>query len=153
MPWQRFELIMKKIVIVFLILLNFKNLYSQGKIEVVVDSQLYEIQSQRLKNKKIADSKPDTLVVQGYRLQVFFSNDRKKALKIKDKLIKEFPEYANEVYLLYQSPNYKVRIGNFVKETDAKPLERRLLKHFDNVFIVRDKIVYIKNKISKEPED
>ncbi|NUM30806.1 MAG: SPOR domain-containing protein [Bacteroidetes bacterium] len=144
---------MKKIVIVFLILLNFKNLYSQGKIEVVVDSQLYEIQSQRLKNKKIADSKPDTLVVQGYRLQVFFSNDRKKALKIKDKLIKEFPEYANEVYLLYQSPNYKVRIGNFVKETDAKPLERRLLKHFDNVFIVRDKIVYIKNKISKEPED
>ena len=144
---------MKKIFLILFIFTNVINLYSQGNIEVVADSQLYQIMSKRLENKKIADAKPDTLIIQGYRLQVFFSNDRQKALKIKERLIREFPEYANEVYLLYQSPNYKVRIGNFVKETDAKPLEKRLLKHFDNVFIVRDKIVYIKNKAPKEPED
>lgn len=144
---------MKYTVLFFIIICNLQNLYSQGKVEVVADSQLYEIQSQRLKNKKIADAKPDTLVVPGYRLQVFFSNDRTKALKIKEKLIKEFPEYSNEIYILYQSPNYKVRIGNFVKENDAKYLEKRLLKYFNNVLIVRDKIVYIKNKNPKDTEE
>ena len=132
---------------------NSNIVYSQGKIEVVADSQFYELMYKRLEFKKIADAKPDTLIIPGYRLQVFFSNDRQKALKVKENLLKEFPEYSEEIYLLYQSPNYKVRIGNFVKESDSKLLEKRLLKFFDNVFIVRDKIIYIKNKTTKEPED
>ena len=71
---------------------------------------------------------------------------------MKDKVIKLHPEYSNEVYVVYQSPNYKVRVGNYIKESEAKPLERLLAKSFENVFIVRDKVRYIKNK-PKENED
>lgn len=144
---------MKNLFVIIILILVSKTIHAQGSIEIVADSQLYLLMSKRLENKKIADAKPDTLIIPGYRLQVFFSNDRQKAIKIKEKLIKLFPEYENEIFLIYQSPNYKVRIGNFVKEADSKTLEKRLLKYFDNVFAVRDKIIYIKNKPQKESED
>jgi hypothetical protein len=131
---------------------SFFSTFGQGKVEIFADSQLNEIVKIRYERKKVADAKPDTLQVQGYRVQVYFSNDRKKAYAMKDKVIKLHPEYSNEVYVVYQSPNYKVRVGNYIKESEAKPLERLLAKSFENVFIVRDKVRYIKNK-PKENED
>lgn len=132
--------------------LSISSIFAQGKVEIVADSQLYEVVKIRYERKKAADAKPDTLQVQGYRVQVYFSNDRKKAYAMKDKVIKLHPEYSTEVYVVYQSPNYKVRVGNYIKESEAKPLERLLAKSFENVFIVRDKVRYIKNK-PKENED
>ncbi len=143
---------MKRIILIGLLCFWFIPSFSQGKVEIVADSQLYEVLKVRYERKKAADAKPDTLQVQGYRVQVFFSNDRKKAYAMKDKVIKLHPEYYNEVYVVYQSPNYKVRVGNFIKEADAKSLERLLAKSFENVFIVRDKVRYIKNR-PKENEE
>lgn len=143
---------MKRIIFVGLLGFWFLPSYSQGKVEIVADSQLYEVVKIRYERKKAADAKPDTLQVQGYRVQVFFSNDRKKAYSMKEKVIKLYPEYYNEAYVVYQSPNYKVRVGNFIKEADAKPLERLLAKSFENVFIVRDKVRYIKNKLKENEE-
>ena len=121
-------------------------LLAQGNVEVVVDPLMDEVVKTRFERKKIADAKPDTLQVQGYRVQIFFSNDRKKAYAIRDKVKNLYPEYSNEVYVVYQSPNYKVRVGNFIKESDAKALERQLARSFENVFLVHDKVRYIKNK-------
>lgn len=143
---------MKQIVFIIFFSLSFISAFSQGSVEIVADSMLYEVVKIRYERKKAADAKPDTLQVQGYRVQVYFSNDRKKAYAIRDKAVKLYPEYSEEVYVLYQSPNYKVRVGNYIKEADAKPLERLLAKNFENVFIVRDKVRYIKNK-PKENED
>jgi hypothetical protein len=143
---------MKKVILLMFLCTSFFSTVGQGKVEIFADSQLNEIVKIRYERKKVADAKPDTLQVQGYRVQVYFSNDRKKAYAMKDKVIKLHPEYSNEVYVVYQSPNYKVRVGNYIKESEAKPLERLLAKSFENVFIVRDKVRYIKNK-PKENED
>ncbi len=143
---------MKKVILLMSLCTSFFSTFGQGKVEIFADSQLNEIVKIRYERKKVADAKPDTLQVQGYRVQVYFSNDRKKAYAMKDKVIKLHPEYSNEVYVVYQSPNYKVRVGNYIKESEAKPLERLLAKSFENVFIVRDKVRYIKNK-PKENED
>ena len=143
---------MKRIILIGVLSIWVLPSFSQGKVEIVADSQLYEVVKIRYERKKAADAKPDTLQVQGYRVQVFFSNDRKKAYAMKEKVIKLHPEYYNEAYIVYQSPNYKVRVGNFIKEADAKPLERLLAKSFENVFVVRDKVRYIKNK-PKENEE
>ncbi len=143
---------MKKLIMLGILCLSISSIFAQGKVEIVADSQLYEVVKIRYERKKAADAKPDTLQVQGYRVQLYFSNDRKKAYAMKDKVIKLHPEYSNEVYVVYQSPNYKVRVGNYIKESEAKPLERLLAKSFENVFIVRDKVRYIKNK-PKENED
>jgi hypothetical protein len=143
---------MKRYLAVLIFVLGFNYSKSQGSVEVIVDPQLEELMKERLERKKNADAKPDTLIVQGYRVQIYFSNDRKKAYAIRDKAIRLYPEYSQEVYVVYQSPNYKVRVGNFIKESDAKSLERLLSKNFENVFLVRDKVRHIKYK-QKEVED
>jgi hypothetical protein len=143
---------MKRISLIIVLSISLSPAFSQGKVEVVADTMLYEIVKIRYERKKIADAKPDTLQVQGYRVQVFFSNEKKKAEAMRDKVIKLYPEYGKEVYLPYQSPNYKVRVGNFIKEGDAKALEKLLAKNFENVFIVRDRVRYIKNKPRENEE-
>ncbi len=143
---------MKKVILLMSLCASFFSTVGQGKVEIFADSQLYEVVKIRYERKKAADAKHDTLQVQGYRVQVYFSNDRKKAYAMKDKVVKLHPEYSNEVYVVYQSPNYKVRVGNYIKELEAKPLERLLAKSFENVFIVRDKVRYIKNKLKENEE-
>jgi len=142
---------MIRFFLLLILALGISESYAQG-IQVIGDSQLYEIQRIRYERKKAAESKPDTMIVQGYRVQIYFSNDRKKAHAIRDKLKTMFPEYAEEVYVPYQSPNYKVRVGNFIKESDARVLEKQLAKNFENVFIVRDMVRYIKNRPKEEEE-
>ena len=143
---------MKKVILLMSLCASFFSTVGQGKVEIFADSQLYEVVKISDERKKAADAKHDTLQVQGYRVQVYFSNDRKKAYAMKDKVVKLHPEYSNEVYVVYQSPNYKVRVGNDIKELEAKPLERLLAKSFENVFIVRDKVRYIKNKLKENEE-
>lgn len=84
---------MKSLIFILFVFVS-SNAFSQGKVEVIADTQLNEIAKVRFERKKMADSRPDTLTVQGYRVQVFFSNDRKKAYAIKDKVIRMYPEWA-----------------------------------------------------------
>ena len=96
MPWKGHGVgkkeKMKQISLIVFFSLCFIPSFSQGSLEVVADSQLYEVMRIRYERKKAADARPDTLQVQGYRVQIFFGNDRKKAYAIKDKAIKMFPE-------------------------------------------------------------
>src|SRR3954449_10632911 len=48
----------------------------------------------------------------GYRLQLLNTRARDEAFKLKYKLLQSFPDQLT--YILYQSPYFKVRIGNFL---------------------------------------
>ena len=62
--------------------------------------------------------------VQGYRLLVINTNDRNKANEAKAKVYKTFPEL--KAYLVYQSPFYKLKVGNFKDQKEADGGEVRL---------------------------
>ena len=63
----------------------------------------------------------------GFRIQIFSSNRgasaRERAFEIKDILVSKHPNLADEIYITYTSPFWKVRIGNC--ETNAKAQELR----------------------------
>lgn len=75
---------------------------------------------------------------QGYRIQVMSTNNRTKALEAKAKLYQEFPELKS--YLLYQSPNYKLRLGNFKDRSEADTYLESVRASFPGVYVVPDKI-------------
>lgn len=77
----------------------------------------------------------------GYRLQVISTNSRDQAFRIKTELLSRFPDH--KTYTSYQSPLFKVRIGNFVKREDAEQF-RKLLNRFypKGVYVVEDVIEY-----------
>ena len=50
------------------------------------------------------------------------------------------PEYAGQVYKLYQRPSWKIRVGNFYREIDAQELLQAVREFFPEAFVVSDKI-------------
>ena len=78
----------------------------------------------------------------GYRLQVISTTGRDRAQSVKTDLMNKFPEQKS--YLLFQSPYFKVRIGNFVKKEDANNFRKQLSRYFpQGVYIVEDAIEYV----------
>ena len=76
--------------------------------------------------------------IQGYRVQIFFGSERKNATDAKTKLLQLLPD--EEVYLIYQQPYFKVRVGDYRTRLEAEAVYRKLINDFDKAFIVPDKI-------------
>lgn len=77
----------------------------------------------------------------GYRIQVISTTNRDQAFKIKTELLGRFPDQKS--YTSYQSPLFKVRIGNFLKKEDAEQFRKTLNRFYPNgVYVVEDIIEY-----------
>lgn len=77
--------------------------------------------------------------MQGFRIQIMNTTDRNAALEAKTKAYQLYPEL--KAYLLYQSPYYRIKVGNFKTRQEANDYMKSLLRDFNNnVFIVRDVI-------------
>ena len=86
--------------------------------------------------------------VEGYRIQVISTNNRKKAMDAKTKIYQRFPEL--KAYLMYQSPFFRVKVGNFMQREDAENYLQDILQLFPTgVYVVRD-IVEVKPEKSTE---
>lgn len=107
----------------------------------VKKDQRIEILNQKyaLGNKK--QVKPHMVRAWGYRLQVISTQNRKDALDLKADLLRRFPD--QQVYLLYQSPQFRVRLGNFRTRQEAQAFINSSLTGHPGVFIVRDVIVFM----------
>jgi hypothetical protein len=74
---------------------------------------------------------------QGYRIQVISTNNRTKALEAKTKIYQRFPEL--KTYLMYQSPFFKLKVGNFLDRQDAESYRQDIMRLFPSgVYVVRD---------------
>ena len=77
----------------------------------------------------------------GYRINVFFdsgNNSKSKAYSIKSQLMDEYPDI--EAYIVYQEPNYKVKVGDFRTRLDAERFQDLISKEYKNGFIIKEMI-------------
>lgn len=87
------------------------------------------------RHKMVAASK---MSMPGYRIQIYFGNDRNKAQEIRSAFIQLYPE--TPAYLIYQQPNFKVRTGDFRSRIEAAGFLHKINPHFTNAFIVPDEV-------------
>ena len=81
----------------------------------------------------------------GYRIEIFFSSgtgSRSKALQVKTEFLKQFPDET--AYMSFQTPNFKIRVGDFRTKSEALKLEKKISKNYPNAFIVSDIIQFPK---------
>ena len=77
--------------------------------------------------------------VQGWRIQVINSPDRSKVFAAKATMLQEFPDW--KPYLLYQSPNYKLRVGNFKTQEEAEDAVKQISRIFPSgIYVIPDVI-------------
>ena len=121
---------MRKIIIFFTIIsLSYTNLFGQnGNIEINQSNKLDSI----IKLKKELNSK-----IQNLRIQIY-SGDRDNA----EQMIKEFIEIFNDTTadVIYETPNYKVWVGNYYTQLEADKRLLEIRKKFRSAFIFRPEI-------------
>jgi len=91
---------------------------------------------------------PET--IPGFRIQVILTQDIDQAMAVRDSLTTQFEDEL--VYVVYDAPYYKIRIGNYADRALANPLLRKL-KHlgFDEAWVVPDNV--LKNPPPKLPDE
>jgi hypothetical protein len=77
--------------------------------------------------------------VPGFRIQVINSPDRNQVLAAKGKVYENFPDI--KPYMLYQAPNYKLRVGDFKTQEEAEAALQQLQRLFPSgLYVIRDTI-------------
>ncbi len=61
----------------------------------------------------------------GYRLMLLTTNDRLKALKVRTQLLQRFPDQS--IYMVFQSPFIKLKMGNFQDRGEATDIRRQVM--------------------------
>lgn len=77
--------------------------------------------------------------VEGYRIQLYSgtgNNSKQEAQEVRSKLLGLFPE--ENVFVEYNAPFMRVRVGSFRHKHEALPLLRKLKSSFPSCYIVRD---------------
>ena len=88
-------------------------------------------------------------VGRGYRLLVVNTNKREEAVSARSTVYTYFPELKS--YLIYQSPYFKLKVGNFKEKKEAEDYQKKLQKYFPKgVFVMNDTIEI---KLDKEAEE
>ena len=134
---------MRKIIISFMIIsMSSTTLFGQnGSIKINQSNKLDSI----IKLKKELNSK-----IQNLRIQIY-SGDREKAEKIKQ----EFNEIFNDTTadVIYETPNYKVWVGNYYTQLEADKRLIEIRKKFRSAFIFRPEFQEIIDDEVNEQED
>jgi len=107
------------------------------KLNIQSDPKIIEL----LKQEVALSKKNGT--ISGFRLQIYFGSGEKahtEAIKIKTDFLSSNPNI--KTYLLYKSPDFIVRIGNFRTKSEALKMRKTLLSQFPNAFIVADEIAF-----------
>lgn len=123
----------------------------QGQVRIVQDYRIDDL----LKIDRAENSEAPGF--QGYRIQVFSGGgrDREKAVVIKNDLEERFP--TEMVYVKYQAPDFRVRIGNFRNKFEAMRLYKQCVRIYPYCYLVKDQInlidLEVEEKIDLEVEE
>jgi hypothetical protein len=86
-----------------------------------------------------AIKKANARTARGFRVLVINTNKRDEAIAAKTKLYTNFPEL--KAYLVYQSPYFRLKVGNFKTREEAQQYQKSLGYYFPKgVFVIPDTI-------------
>jgi len=96
------------------------------------------INSKNLSNQDSTSLNSASIIVEGFRIQLFATRDRFNAEKFQIDLGKI---YDKKIYVIFEAPNYKVRIGNFIDRNRAEKVRSEFSKKcYPSAWIIRAKI-------------
>lgn len=150
-----------RIFLLFFTIFSIKNSIAQNfgfsrdtfsNVVVHKDSRFDELAAKQAEiNKRSLSSGPRR--ASGFRVQAANTQNRDEANAVKAELLRRFPD--EKAYLLYQAPNFRVRIGNFLTQKDAFQLRKMISALYPQkgIYIVPDIIDYTPSSTGDDPQD
>ena len=65
------------------------------------------------------------IFTRGYRVQVMISQDENELITLKNNLEQSI---NHKIYIIFELPNYKLRIGNFINRKEAENIQKQILR-------------------------
>ncbi len=113
------------------------NQYQEAQLQIYQDPRLETLLQRHIEyNKKKGG-------MNGFRIQIFFGSGRTArddANETKARFLSYFPD--TKAHILYQSPFYKVRVGDFRTKNEALKFYRTIQRRFPNAYIIPDIIEF-----------
>ncbi len=112
----------------------FSNLLPGGEVKITQDQRLQTIIANHITANK---ERP----LKGWRVQIYFGtggSSKAEAEKIKKSFLLEYPDIG--AYLIYDSPHFKVRVGNFRTKIEAERFKSEIIDKYEKTFLVEDEI-------------
>ena len=64
-------------------------------------------------------------LVKGYRVQIVISQNVNELEVIQDKLMQSVDK---KIYIIFELPNYKLRVGNFLNRKEAESFQKKIVR-------------------------
>ncbi|MEE2953662.1 MAG: SPOR domain-containing protein [Bacteroidota bacterium] len=80
--------------------------------------------------------------ISGWRIQIAFASKKSKITEQKIKFINRFPNII-PIYLTYDAPYYKLRIGNFRTKLKAEAIKYKIENYYPGAYLVPEKLPII----------
>ena len=127
----------KKIfLLIIFYVFNCSILKSQSEnIKIIPESGIQELVNKHIEYNKEKET------ISGYRLQIYFDSgnySKSNAINVRTKFIETYPE--TKAYVIFNSPNYIVRVGNFRTRLEATAFLHNIGMNYPEAYIVKDDI-------------
>jgi hypothetical protein len=117
-----------------------------GVVEVIKDPRIDLLVKKQAQINKVAVYKNSRGEYKGYRIMIMSTNNRELAYKTRSDMLRYFPD--QNVYMGYQAPYFKIKIGDFLKRPEADAFKKELSQVFDqSTYVIQDII-----KVTPEQE-
>ncbi|MEY4703459.1 MAG: hypothetical protein RIR96_1356 [Bacteroidota bacterium] len=150
---------MKRLVTISILMLIFQNGKAQTQLDSMSTTGSLVIQDRRLTllgkemNQYNESLSLKTKMVDGFRLIILKTSDREEAMKLRSTLLRVLPD--QKLYMIFVSPNIKLKMGNFTERTEAEKMRKWLLEQkivSGNIYIVPEKVELKPIPKTNEPE-
>lgn len=85
----------------------------------------------------------DNFAIDGYRIQIFEESGNKSSTRAREVMAEFSTKYPDiPVYLSWQAPNFKVRVGDFGSRMEAEGFLNKIKRNYPIAWVIRDKIKY-----------
>ncbi|MBN1338766.1 MAG: SPOR domain-containing protein [Bacteroidales bacterium] len=93
-------------------------------------------------------------VMPGYRVQILFESGNNSKTLAREAIAKFNEEYPyTKAYLIFESPYYKVRVGDFRTKMEAEKFMTTIQPDYPSAFVTRDNISFPGSGNAEEPVD
>jgi len=101
-----------------------------------------------LNNQKVIPDNVKMQEVEGYRVQLMATRSIETATMAQQRAVDMFSNLEYKVYLIFEAPLYRIRLGDAVDRRDAELIRDSAKERgYDEAFIVRSKVVVPENNI------
>ncbi|MCK5338196.1 MAG: SPOR domain-containing protein [Bacteroidales bacterium] len=115
----------------------------EGNVVIIQDPGIDTILQRHVQMNEALLLNTDNCAIDGYRIQIFEESGNKSSTRAREVMAEFSVKYPDiPIYLTWQAPNFKVRVGDFGTRMSAEGFLNKIKRNYPIAWVIKDKIKY-----------